>query len=321
MPDQKVIRSLPVILERLHATYPNARYELDYETPLQLLVATILAAQCTDERVNQVTPAVFQKYRDARAYAEADAEALAEDLKSISFPRQKARSIQGMARVLLEKHKGEVPAVMADMVELPGVARKTANVVLNNAFRLPTGVIVDTHVQRVSQRMGLTDQQKPEKIEIDLMKLVPREEWIFFGPAMVLLGRYTCKAHAPDCPACVVNDLCPKIGVGDQPEKQADKAASGPEEVPANMAAKKTKPARASKNGKTKAPAAKTAPETAAATAAPAPAGPPLRDLLPPDWRAALAKELDKASFKALEKFVAKERANHTVFPPEGDVF
>src|SRR5262249_5627443 len=131
MPGTKAIQLLPVILQRLYATYPNARYELNYETPLQLLVATILAAQCTDERANQFRRAVFKKYPDARAYAEADVEALAEDLKSISFNRQKARSIQGMARALLEKHGGEVPASMAEMVELPGVARKTANVVLN----------------------------------------------------------------------------------------------------------------------------------------------------------------------------------------------
>src|SRR3954469_339946 len=200
MPAQSNATSLPVILARLHEKYPGARYELDYETPVQLLVATILAAQCTDERVNQVTAYLFKKYPDAKAYAEADLAELEEDLKPTGFYRQKARTVQEVCKALVEKHAGEVPVSMEEMVELPGVARKTANVVLNNAFQLPTGVIVDTHVQRVSQRMGLTDQKKPEKIEIDLMNMVPKEEWVFFGPAMVLHGRYTCTFHNPACP-------------------------------------------------------------------------------------------------------------------------
>jgi len=159
MPDQKVIKALPTIIQRLHKAHPGARYELNWETPLQLLVATILAAQCTDERVNKVTPGLFKKYKDARAYATADIAELEEDLKPTGFYRQKAKTVQEVCKALVEKHDGEVPVSMEEMIELPGVARKTANVVLNNAYQLPTGVIVDTHVQRVSQRMGLTDNK------------------------------------------------------------------------------------------------------------------------------------------------------------------
>src|SRR5262249_19262691 len=183
MPVQSAARSLPVILERLHAKYPGARYELDWETPLQLLVATILAAQCTDERVNRVTKTLFPKYPDAKAYAEADTSVLEEDLKPTGFYREKAKKELGACKDLGERFGGEVPKTMDEMLTLYGVARKTANVVLNNAWQLPTGVIVDTHVQRVSQRMGLTTQKNPEKIEVDLMNLVPKEEWVFFGPA------------------------------------------------------------------------------------------------------------------------------------------
>src|SRR5437868_4902486 len=154
MPDPKVIKALPTIIERLKAKYPGARYELDWETPLQLLVATILAAQCTDERVNQVTPRLFKKYPDAKAYADAPTAALEEDLKPTGFYRQKTKTVQDVCKALVERFGGEVPRTMEEMVTLPGVARKTANVVLNNAFQLPTGIIVDTHVQRVSQRMG-----------------------------------------------------------------------------------------------------------------------------------------------------------------------
>jgi endonuclease-3 len=176
-------------------------------------VATILAAQCTDERVNRVTATLFQKYPGPRAFAEANTPELEEDLKPTGFFKQKAKSVQGMSRELLTKFGGEVPRTVDELVTLPGVARKTANVVLNTAFNLASGIIVDTHVARVSQRLGLTKREKPEDIEQELMRLVPQDQWTFFGPATVLHGRYTCTARKPKCEACPLNDLCPKIGV------------------------------------------------------------------------------------------------------------
>jgi endonuclease-3 len=205
--------TLPIILERLKTEYPDPRYELNWENPLQLLVATILAAQCTDERVNQVTPALFAKYQDARAYADADAAELEQDVKPTGFYKNKAKAIQGACRALVERFGGDVPDNMEDLITLPGVARKTANVVLTNAFKIPSGIIVDSHAARVSQRLGLSKQDKPDRIEEDLMRAVPRGDWIFFGAALVLHGRYTCTARAPKCDACALNDVCPKIGV------------------------------------------------------------------------------------------------------------
>lgn len=207
---QKIV---PTLLSRLRQAHPDARYELNWSTPFELLVATILAAQCTDERVNRVTATLFQKYQGPRAFAEADTAELEEDLKPTGFYKQKAKSVQGMSRELLAKFGGEVPRTIDELVTLPGVARKTANVVLNTAFNLPSGIIVDTHVARVSQRMGLTKKEKSEDIEQDLMKLIPQDQWTFFGPATVLHGRYTCTARKPKCEECPFNDLCPKIGV------------------------------------------------------------------------------------------------------------
>jgi endonuclease-3 len=209
-PAQKMV---PTLLARLRQAHPDARYELNWSTPFELLVATILAAQCTDERVNRVTATLFQKYQGPRAFAEANTAELEEDLKPTGFYKQKAKSVQGMSRGLLESFRGEVPRTVDELVTLPGVARKTANVVLNTAFNLPSGIIVDTHVARVSQRMGLTKREKPEEIEQELMRLVPQDQWTFFGPATVLHGRYTCTARKPKCDACPLNDLCPKIGV------------------------------------------------------------------------------------------------------------
>jgi endonuclease-3 len=209
-PAQKMV---PTLLARLRQSHPDARYELNWSTPFELLVATILAAQCTDERVNRVTATLFQKYQGPRAFAEANTAELEEDLRPTGFYKQKAKSVQGMSRGLLESFRGEVPRTVDELVTLPGVARKTANVVLNTAFNLPSGIIVDTHVVRVSQRMGLTKREKPEEIEQELMRLVPQDQWTFFGPATVLHGRYTCTARKPKCDACPLNDLCPKIGV------------------------------------------------------------------------------------------------------------
>ncbi|WP_338866769.1 endonuclease III [Myxococcus stipitatus] len=202
-----------ILLERLRTKYPDARYELNWSTPYELLVATILAAQCTDERVNRVTAVVFPKYPGPRAFADADTAELEEDLKPTGFFKQKTKTVQAMSRALLEKFNGEVPRTIEELVTLPGVARKTANVVLNTAFDIASGIIVDTHVARVSERMGLTKHDKPEAIEQDLMKLVPQDAWTFFGPATVLHGRYTCVAKKPKCDECIVKDICPRIGV------------------------------------------------------------------------------------------------------------
>lgn len=201
------------MLQRLRQSHPDARYELNWNTPFELLVATILAAQCTDERVNRVTATLFQKYPGPQAFVSADTAELEEDLRPTGFYKQKAKSVQTMSRELLAQFGGEVPRSIDELVRLPGVARKTANVVLNTAFNLPSGIIVDTHVARVSQRMGLSRSDKPEQIERDLMRLVPEDQWTFFGPATVLHGRYTCTAKKPKCAECPMNDLCPKIGL------------------------------------------------------------------------------------------------------------
>ncbi|WP_437662294.1 endonuclease III [Sorangium sp. So ce1182] len=204
---------VPLLLQHLREAYPDARYELDWETPLDLLVATILAAQCTDERVNRVTATLFKKYPTAQAYADAPTEQLEEELKPTGFYRQKTKTVKAACQELVARFGGEVPETMAELTSLPGVARKTANVVLNTAFNLPSGIIVDTHVARLSGRIGLSKREKPEQIEEDLMRLVPEEQWTFFGPAMVLHGRYTCVARKPKCAECRISALCPKEGV------------------------------------------------------------------------------------------------------------
>lgn len=211
----KVTQAIPTLLTRLRQKRPTATYELNWEKPLDLLVATILAAQCTDERVNKVTETLFQKYKTAKDYADAPIEELEEDVRPTGFYRNKAKAVQGMSQALLDHFDGEVPRTMEEMLTLPGVARKTANVVLNCAFDLPSGIIVDSHVDRVSRRMGLSQQAKPDKVEQDLMKLVPQNEWTYFGPAMVLHGRYTCTARAPKCQECMFEDICEKNDVED----------------------------------------------------------------------------------------------------------
>jgi endonuclease III len=197
------------VTARLKAEYPDARTELDWSNPLELLVATILSAQTTDVQVNRVTEDLFAKYRSAEDYADAAPEALAEDIRPTGFYRNKTRSLQGMARALVEEHGGEVPRTMTELVALTGVGRKTANVVLGNAFGANEGIVVDTHVRRVSGRLGLTRNQDPVKIEQDLMGSVPEEDWTIFSHLLILHGRRTCKARKPDCPNCVLNDICP----------------------------------------------------------------------------------------------------------------
>ncbi len=197
------------VIPRLEREYPDARTELHWSNPLELLVATILSAQTTDVRVNAVTPTLFKRYRTAEDYAGADPARLEEDIRPTGFFRNKARALQGMARALLERHGGEVPRTMAELVALPGVGRKTANVVLGNAFGVNEGVVVDTHVRRVSNRLGLTTKQDPEKIERDLLPLIPEEKRTLFSHLLILHGRRTCKARKPDCPRCTLNDICP----------------------------------------------------------------------------------------------------------------
>jgi endonuclease-3 len=200
------------ILRRLRSQY-NAECALVHESPLQLLIATILSAQCTDEAVNRVTPSLFARYPDAVAFADADQEDLEGSINSLGLFRNKAKSLRACCRLLVDEHGGEVPQTMAELVTLPGVARKTANVVLGTAFGKAEGVVVDTHVQRLSQRMGLTEQADPVKIERDLMAVLPRNRWVEGGHNLVWHGRKCCTARKPDCGACVVADLCPRIGV------------------------------------------------------------------------------------------------------------
>ena len=199
------------VISRLKSEYPDARTELDWKSPLELLVATILSAQTTDVSVNGVTKALFEKYRTAADYAGADPTELEEDIRPSGFYRNKARSLRGMARALVEEHAGEVPRTMRELVALPGVGRKTANVVLGNAFGVDEGIVVDTHVRRVSNRLGLTENQDPEKIERDLKRMVPQEDWTVFSHLLVFHGRRISKARKPDCPASVLNDLCPSV--------------------------------------------------------------------------------------------------------------
>jgi endonuclease III len=200
------------VITRLKNEYPDARTELNWENPLELLVATMLSAQTTDVRVNMVTETLFESYRTAADYAGTDPAQLEEDIRPTGFYRNKARSLQGMARALLERHGGEVPRTMAELVALPGVGRKTANVVLGNAFAVDEGVVVDTHVRRVSGRLGLTGEKDPEKIERDLLQVVPEGERTLFSHLLIFHGRRVCKARKPDCPGCVLNDICPSAG-------------------------------------------------------------------------------------------------------------
>jgi len=197
------------VLLHLKDEYSDARTELRWEDPLQLLVATMLSAQSTDVRVNGVTKALFKNYRTAEAYAEADLARLEEEIRPVGFYRNKARAIKGMAHALVEEHEGEVPRVMEDLVRLPGVGRKTANVVLGNAFSIDEGVVVDTHVRRLSNRLGFTKHHDPEKIERDLLQLVPERERTLFSHLLIFHGRRVCKARKPDCPNCVLNHVCP----------------------------------------------------------------------------------------------------------------
>jgi endonuclease-3 len=197
------------IIRLLRREYPRSRTALEFQSPLQILVATILAAQCTDERVNKVTPGLFRKYPTAEAFAAADRAELEAEIRPTGFFRNKAKSIIGATRKIVEDFGGRVPANMADLVTLPGVARKTANIVLSSGFGIAEGIAVDTHVKRLSGRLGLSRQLDPEKIEQDLMKIVPRKDWLDFNYMVVNHGRKVCQARKPRCPECVLRKLCP----------------------------------------------------------------------------------------------------------------
>jgi endonuclease III len=200
------------LIERFRGVYPTAHCELDFSNSLELLVATILSAQCTDKRVNIVTKDLFKRFRNAKDYANVPQEELENAIRSTGFYRNKAKSIRSMAKDLVERHQGQVPSTMAALVALAGVGRKTANVVLGNAFQVNEGIVVDTHVTRLARRLGLTKRTEPEKIEQELMRLVPRTDWTDFSHWLIWHGRRRCTALGPDCEDCEVADLCPSCG-------------------------------------------------------------------------------------------------------------
>jgi endonuclease-3 len=197
------------ILERLKKEYPDAHCELDFESPLQLLIATILSAQCTDKRVNMVTPGLFRTYPDAESLSRANPEELEELIKSTGFFRNKTKSLLGMSAAVAERHNGSVPSTMEELTKLPGVGRKTANVVLGNAFDINVGVVVDTHVGRLAVRLGLTNETDPVKVEQALMPLFPQEDWTLLSHLLIFHGRRVCIARTPRCGSCVLADVCP----------------------------------------------------------------------------------------------------------------
>ena len=201
------------ILERLREEYPEAHCALHHDNALELLVATILSAQCTDKRVNEVTPGLFVRYPSARDYAEASLQELEEMIRSTGFFRNKARALKGLGQALVEDHDGDVPPSMERLTRLPGVGRKTANVVLGNAFGIDEGIVVDTHVGRLSRRLALSAEKDAVKIERDLVELVPRSRWTLWAHLLIFHGRNVCKSRRPECPNCVLADLCPSAEI------------------------------------------------------------------------------------------------------------
>jgi endonuclease III len=212
MPTDPIKRRVRRILEILAKIYPDAHCALHHDNPLQLLIATVLSAQCTDVRVNLVTPALFARFPDAHAFAEADTSELEKAIQSTGFFRNKARNIKACCRILVDRHGGAVPATMEELVPLPGIGRKTANVILGNAFDVP-GITVDTHVGRLSRRLGLTLEEDPVKVERDLMALIPKKDWTMFSHRLIFHGRQVCFARKPNCAGCALAKVCPKIGV------------------------------------------------------------------------------------------------------------
>lgn len=213
---REIQRRATKVVALLHEAYPEAICALEFHSPLELLVATILSAQCTDKRVNIVTKDLFGKYRSAADYAKAPLEELEKDIQSTGFFHNKAKAIQNACRILQERYGGKVPPDLDILVELPGIGRKTANVVLGTAFGIASGVVVDTHVTRVSRRLGLTNQKDPVKIEQDLMQLVPETEWVALSHRMIQHGRQICSARKPACPKCPLRAICPRLGVEEE---------------------------------------------------------------------------------------------------------
>jgi endonuclease-3 len=207
--DDELSEYVAVITRRLRRAYPDAHCELDYETPLQLLVATILSAQCTDKRVNMVTPTLFDKYEAAADFAAADRSELEEAIRTTGFYRQKAKYLKEACHTIVHEHGGQVPADMSQLVALKGVARKTANVVLGEVYGIADGITVDTHVKRLAKRLGLTQETDANKVERDLMTIIPRDDWIDISHLLIFHGRRVCYARNPDCINCTLNDICP----------------------------------------------------------------------------------------------------------------
>jgi len=209
VPQEKLREKVLKIIDLLEKEHPDAKIALKFSNPLELLVATILAAQCTDERVNQVTRSLFKKYRTAEDYLKADLATLEQDIKPTGFYRKKAQRLKEVCQILVEKFNSEVPRTMEELLSLPGVARKTANIVLSNAYGIDEGIIVDTHVFRLARRLGLTESKTREKVERDLMEIVPKEKWGRFADLLIFHGRRVCNARKPKCEICVLKDLCP----------------------------------------------------------------------------------------------------------------
>lgn len=210
------------INEKLAQMFPDAKCELDFNSPLQLLVATVLSAQCTDKRVNMVTPVLFEKYPDVTDLAAAPVEAIEQVVRSTGFYHNKAMSIKGLSAAIIEKYDGNVPSTLAELVTLPGVGRKTANVVLGNAFDIP-GVTVDTHVGRISRRLGWTKNTDPVKVEFDIMEIFPPQDWTMLNHRLIFLGRRVCQSRKPACGACELAIMCPSYGVGPTDPTEAAK--------------------------------------------------------------------------------------------------
>ena len=206
---ERIIKIIKILKKR----YPQSHTELNFKTPLEILVATILSAQCTDKKVNEVTPGLFKKYQNAKGFAQAELTELEKEIRPTGFYRNKAKNIQASAQKIERDFSGEVPSTMHDLLTLPGVARKTANIVLSSAYNKAEGIAVDTHVKRLSQRLGLSDEKNPDKIERDLMAIVPRKEWLYFNYMLVNYGREICQAKKPLCGECQLNQLCPSAQI------------------------------------------------------------------------------------------------------------
>ena len=236
--------------KRLEKRYPNAKCSLDFTNSFELLIATILSAQSTDARVNIVTKSLFRKYPNPQAFANASQVEMEKDVKQTGFFRNKAKAVINCSKAIVERHGGQVPRTMEELTALPGVGRKTANVVLGNAFETPVGVVVDTHVTRVSGRLGLTAHADPEKIEQDLMALLPRAKWTGFSHRIIYHGRETCIARKPNCPECVLNDLCPSRE--DQPSQPASKGRSARSARPSSASPSRSRASGSTRGRKTR---------------------------------------------------------------------